>query len=75
MKSLLGTLRIAALSLLVALLFAGGESQSADRFTTMSRVMVNQAGPMAPTSQQASGGALVLGAYGFILMLRRRTLR
>lgn len=41
----------------------------------MSRVMVNQAGPMAPTSQQASGGALVLGAYGFILMLRRRTLR
>lgn len=41
----------------------------------MSRVMVNQAGSMAPTSQQASGGALVLGAHGFILMLRRRTLR
>jgi hypothetical protein len=75
MKSLLGTLRIAALSLLVALLFAGGESQSADRFTAMNRVIVTPAGSIAPTAQQATGGALVLGAYGFLLMLRRRTRR
>lgn len=41
----------------------------------MNRVMVTPAGSIAPTAQQATGGALVLGAYGFLLMLRRRTLR
>jgi hypothetical protein len=39
------------------------------------RVMVTPAGSMAQPAQQATGGALVLGAYGFLLMLRRRTLR
>lgn len=75
MKTLLGNLRIAALSLLVALHFAGGESQSADQFAAMNEVKVTQTGSSAATSKQAGGGALGLGAYGFLLILRRRTIR
>lgn len=75
MKSLPGTLRISALALLFVLLFAGGESQSADRFPSFSSVTAVTPAESTPASKQAGGGALVLGAYGFLLMLRRRNLR
>jgi hypothetical protein len=75
MKSLTGTLRIAALALVVGLLFSGGESQSADFFRTEATASIVKTIPAETNSQKPGAGALVFGAYGFLLILRRRTQR
>jgi len=75
MKHLTGTLRIAALVVLVGLLFVGGETQSADSHGLSGRAWAVSAVVPTPVSSHATGGALVLAAYGFLLIFRRRTLR
>jgi hypothetical protein len=67
MKTLFGILRIFAMALVAALLLNAGEMDSA------------ASSPNQPSTSIAttptSGAALFLGAYGFLIMLRRRSLR
>lgn len=67
MKPFFGILRIAAMAVVAGLLIVAGESDAeAAGSATLAKTV--------PTSQ-STGAALVLGAYGFLIMLRRRSLR
>ena len=69
MKTFLGIYRIAVMATIACgLISAGGTDASASASTPLGKVQA------APTSQ-TTGAALVLGAYGFLFMLRRRSLR
>ena len=69
MKTFLGIFRIAVMASITCwLISAGGTDASASASTSLGKVQA------APTSQ-TTGAALMLGAYGFLFMLRRRSLR
>jgi hypothetical protein len=70
MTRFLGLLRLLALAVAVIFLFTAGESHSAG----VEAPFAASPSFAAKIGADVNGAALVLGAYGFLFMLRRRSL-